>query len=115
MKFYYKTDVFGGAVIAMIATGKESDGLTDLTEKRECLYDLVNKECPMGRNFTNSECPLGNIRKLTSFQKKQYVACLSEEEINSIYNYHADCCGFFSFYQKEGNDQLVGIAKHQLY
>ena len=113
MKFYYKTDLFDGAVVAMIASGNESAGLSDFTERRESLYELVNNGCPLGRNFTNSDCPVHDVRKLTSFQKMQYVDCLSEEQVNTIYNYHSDCCAFFSLYLENGNDRLVGISNHQ--
>ena len=112
MKFYYKTDLFDGSVVAMITSGHESDELTDLAEKRESLLELVDNGCPLGCTFTNSDCPVDIVRKLTGIQKMHYIESLSEEQISSIYNYHADCCGFFSFYLQEGNDRLVGIAKH---
>jgi hypothetical protein len=110
MKFYYKTDIFDGAVISMVNIREETRGLTGLPEKKEFLYNLLNKECPLGDDFTNSNCPIRNVRKMKAEKRELYVNSLSEEQIDFIHNYHKNCCGFFSFYLTTRNDRVVGVS-----
>lgn len=110
MKFYYKTDLCGGAITSMVTIPEEKRRLTGLSEKKEFLYSLLNKECPLGDDFSNSKCPVRNVRKMKAEKRERYVNCLSEEQIDFIHNYHENCCGFFSFYMTNRNDTMVGLT-----
>ena len=70
---------------------------TDLTKKKEDLQNMVIEGCPLGHDFINSNCPVRNVRKLTAKNLVHYVESLSEEQIDTIFNYHEDCNSLFSF------------------
>ena len=71
---------------------------TDHAEKKEDLQNLVAKGCPLGDDFYNSNCPVSNVRKLTAKNLAHYLNNLSEEQIDSIFEYHEDCHSMFSSY-----------------
>jgi len=77
--------------------GEEMNAQTDITKKKENLLDMAIKGCPIGDDFNNSNCPFRNVRKLAANNQAQYINRLSEEQIDTIFNYHKDCNSFFSF------------------
>ena len=110
MKFYYATDSSENAVVAMIGGGMNLQKLTGLNEKKAFVHDLLTKGCPLGNDFSNSDCPLRQARKLTDCQRELFVESLSEEQVDEIFTIHENCCCFFSYYLTERNDQLVGVS-----
>ena len=114
MKFYYATDSRESTLVNMVGSDMGLNLLTGLEEKKEFLLDLLNNECPLGDDFTNSNCPVRHVRKLMDErERKSFVDCLSEEEVNNIYSYHENCCCFFSYYLSDRNDHVVGVTSRK--